>query len=109
MSLLSKGAVVPEKIDDLLKFLDDMADFINKLCSDRGIPGRLNFSVFEPEARENWRVEVKGQIPAGQNFAGKEIWKPVELQDCYSGKTLKEAAEQIFSAIKLHYGDKLPS
>ena len=108
MSLFYKSATVPEKKYDIQEFLAEISDFLNHLSLDNAT-GDLSFHIREPEANgDEWEVKVSGQISDGQDKDGSEIWKQTELQDYYFGKTLKEAVEQIFSDVKLHYGDKLP-
>ncbi len=108
MSLYYKSAKVPEKEDEIRELLGEMADKINNMSSDCAT-GDLSFLPVRPGADAGgWQIEVNGSISYGQNNNGKEIWKPPELQDCYSGKTLKEAVEQLLIDITLHYGDKLP-
>ncbi len=109
MGLFYKSATVPEKKDDIHEFLAEISDFLNGSLPDSGATGDLDIHIQEPEANgDEWEVKVSGQISDGQDNDGREIWKQTELQDYYFGKTLKEAVEQIFSDVKLHYGDKLP-
>ncbi len=109
MSLLYKGAIVPENKVDIQEFLDEISDFLNGMSSDSGATGDIAFRIREPETDEkDWEVKVSGQISDGQDNDGNEIWKQTELQDYYFGKTLKDAVEQIYTDFKEQYSDKLP-
>lgn len=108
MSLLYRNASVPVERKDIEAFLAEIEQFLNNLSSLTGAIGDVKFSIQEPESKDGeCEIEVNGQISNGQDNDGKEIWKNTELNDCYSGKTLKEVVEQIFTDVKLHYGDSL--
>lgn len=102
MSLLHGDATVPTKKDDIKEFLDGISESLNQ--NNAGAIGTLSFHIYEPDANEeNWAIEVEGQISGGQDNDGTEIWQDSELQDSYSGQTLKEAAEKLLSDYELYY------
>ncbi len=89
--------IVPEKKTGILQFLDEIRDSLNDgdgCCA----TGNITFEIQEPKTNEHeWEIKVSGQISDGQDNDGNEIWKNIELQDHYFGKTLKDAAEQLYS------------
>lgn len=106
MSLLHKNAKAPVERKDIEAFLAEIEQFLNNMSSATGATGDVKFSIQKPATKNGeFEIEVSGQISNGQDNDGKEIWKSTELNDSYSGKTLQEVAEQIFTDVKSHYGD----
>ena len=93
---------VPEREKDIREFLAEIAKGLN--CPEHRAEGNLEFCIQEPDAsEENWIITVEGQVSGGHDNDGIEIWKDTELRDSYSGTTLKEAAEELFSDYKSNY------
>jgi hypothetical protein len=88
--------------------LAEIEQILNGLSSLSGAAGDVKFSIQKSEGKDGWcEIEVSGQISNGQDIDGKEIWKSPELNDRYSGQTLKAVVEQILADVKSHYGASL--